>query len=354
MDKFRIDQHKLIYHVPRVYQWLKGKNIYPIYIEIGLYGGCNHRCIFCAFDFFKYRPDILDETYLKKFILEASEKGVKAILYSGEGEPLLHKGTVEMVNFTKKAGIDVALVTNGTLLDMEKATRLLGSLSWLKVSLDAGTEKTYAAIHRTAKDDFNIVIKNLRETVRIRNKKQYSCIIGTQFLLIAQNYREVITAAKVVRDTGIDYLVIKPYSQHPSNNNVIESRFKYKDIFYLEEKLKRYAKNNFQIIFRKNAMEKMQKGRPYRYCLGLPFATHITARGDIYPCNLFLGKKEFVFGNICKESFKNIWEGKRRKKIMAEIYNKWDIINCRKACRLDEINRYLWELKNPGSHVNFI
>jgi hypothetical protein len=27
---------------------------------------------------------------------------------------------------------------------------------------------------------------------------------------------------------------------------------------------------------------------------------------------------------------------------------------CRDACRLDEINRYLWELKNPVKHANFI
>ena len=65
-DKFRIDSHKLIYHVPRVHEWFHGKNIYPIYTEIGLFGGCNHRCIFCAFDFLNYKPDILNKSCLKK------------------------------------------------------------------------------------------------------------------------------------------------------------------------------------------------------------------------------------------------------------------------------------------------
>ena len=36
---------------------------------------------------------------------------------------------------------------------------------------------------------------------------------------------------------------------------------------------------------------------------------------------------------------------------MMESFN---INNCRKACRLDEINKYLWMLKNPPEHVNFI
>lgn len=354
MDKYRIDSHKLIFHIPRINQWLKGENIYPIYIEISLYGGCNHRCIFCAFDFLKYEPEALDENCLKKFIHAAVEKGVKAILYSGEGEPLLHEKAADIILFTSKAGIDVALVTNGVFFDKVKAEKLLGHLKWLKVSLDAGTEKTYAVMHRTKKEDFNIVIENLKDAVKIRKKKDYHCTIGAQFLLMPQNYREVITLARILRRIGVDYLVIKPFSQHPSSNNSINPKFKYKNLFYLEEELARYSRDNFHIIFRRQAMEKLQDAKSYKRCLGIPFATHITAKGDIYPCAAFLGKKDFMFGNMCKENFKNIWNGARREKIMDMIYKKHDVKTCRNACRLDEINRYLWELKNPNSHVNFI
>jgi len=354
VDKFRIDSHKLTYHIPRVYRWLRGENIYPIYIEIGLYGGCNHRCIFCAYDFLKYKPDILDEECLKNFVSEAAEKGVKSILYSGEGEPLLHKNALEIIDFTKKAGIDVALSTNGVMFDKEKAKKTLAHLTWLRVSLNAGRKQTYAFIHRTKKEDFNTVINNLREIVKLKDENKYNCTIGVQFLLIPQNYREIMTLARILRDVGVNYLVIKPYCQHPSSNNRIDPKFKYENLFYLERKLEKYSKGNFQVIFRRGAMEKLEEKKPYEYCLGLPFATHITAEGDIYPCNAFVGRREFVFGNICQESFEDIWEGERRKRITRTIYTKWDIRNCRKACRLDEINRYLWGLKNPSSHTNFI
>ena len=101
-DSLKLDSHKLIYHIPRVHQWLQGENIYPIYIEVGLYSGCNHRCIFCAFDFLGYKLDILETRYLKRFISDAAKKGVKAILYSGEGEPLLRKDASDIIIYTKK------------------------------------------------------------------------------------------------------------------------------------------------------------------------------------------------------------------------------------------------------------
>lgn len=354
MDKLRIDSHKLMYHIPRLYQWHKGEKVYPIYIEIGLYGGCNHRCIFCAFDFLKYKPQALDIKCVKKFILEAARKKVKAILYSGEGEPLLHNRAAEIISFTKKKGIDVAFSTNGVMLDKEKAKEILGHLTWIRVSVNAGTKKGYAFIHGTEKEGFNKVINNLKEAVRIKNRRKYDCTIGVQFLLIPQNYKEVSGLASILKDMGVDYLVVKPYSQHPLSKNRLSFVFKPKELCRLEEKLMKYSKGNFKIIFRDQAMKKLEEDKPYKYCLGLSFATHITAEGDIYPCNAFVGNKKFIFGNIYNESFKDIWEGKRRRAIMKMLYDKWNVNKCRKSCRIDEINRYLWELKNPNKHINFI
>ena len=226
MDKLKIDSHKLMYHIPRLYQWYKGENIYPIYIEIGLYGGCNHRCIFCAFDFLKYKSGALDVKCINKFILEAARKKVKAVLFSGEGEPLLHDRIIEIISFTKSKGIDVALSTNGVILDRERSNKILGHLTWLRVSLNTGTKKNYAFVHGTNKEDFNKVINNLEEAVKIKNMRKYDCTIGVQFLLIPQNYKEVSGLASILKDKGVDYLAVKPYSQHPLSRNRLSFMFK--------------------------------------------------------------------------------------------------------------------------------
>lgn len=86
----------------------------------------------------------------------------------------------------------------------------------------------------------------------------------------------------------------------------------------------------------------------------MPFMTHIDAKGNVWPCVAHIGNQNYCFGNIYEQAIDEIWEGDARKKIM-KLLRKQDINKvCREACRLDEINKYLDELKHPGEHVNFI
>jgi radical SAM protein with 4Fe4S-binding SPASM domain len=353
-DIFSLDSHKLVYHPQRVSRWLMGESVFPIYIEVGIFGGCNHRCIFCAYDFLKYKPSSLPKSQLKMFIKEAAINGVRAILFSGEGEPLLNGDFKELVAFTKKNGIDVALATNGVFFDKVIAAGTLKYLSWVKVSLDAGMRKTYSLIHNADQRDYNLVIDNLKNAVRIKRKYGYNCAIGVQSILIPQNVKEMAALAGRLKKIGVDYLVIKPYCQHGFSNNKISFSLSKSELNSLERDLEGYSNGAFQVILRRNAMRKIGMPKPYRNCYGLDFAAHLSSSGDLYPCNAFVGKKEFSFGNICNERFTDIWLGRRRKDVMLKLNKLLNVDNCRVACRLDEINCYLWKLKHPGGHFNFI
>lgn len=353
-DLFNINGHKLIYHIPELKRWLDGKWVYPIYAEIGLFGGCNHRCIFCAFDYLKYKPDILPLQCLKKFIRVAAKNKVKSILFSGEGEPLLHKDICEIISFAKSKDIDVALSTNGVLLNKNIAEKILPNLSWTRFSINAGTKKTYAFIHGTVEQDFAAVMKNLARAVRIKVKNKYKCAIGVQFLLLPENIKEIKVIAARVKNIGADYLVIKPYCPHPLSKKKMRIDVEEKDLNKMEECLKKLCGGDFNIIIRNRAWAGGLSGKTYKHCLGFEFTTHITVRGEVYPCNAFIGKRDFAYGNICRQSFDKIWCGSRRRKVIDKIYTGFDANSCRNSCRLDKINKYLWELKNPVQHVNFI
>ncbi|MDD5072237.1 MAG: radical SAM protein [Candidatus Omnitrophica bacterium] len=353
-DRFRIDGHKLMFHIGRVDDWLKGKQVSPIYLEIAPSGACNHRCVFCAVDYLGYKARFLDLNVLKKTVRQAGGLGVKSVMYAGEGEPLLYKDICEIIKYTKGRGIDVAVTTNGALLNKEISRKILKYLTWIRISLNAGTAGTYSKIHRTRKEDFYKVMENLREAVKIKRNGKLKTTIGVQLLLIPGNVKEVAALARILKKTGVDYLTVKPYSQHPLSGSRINPGFRHKDHISLYEKLRGLEDDRFKISFRDETMKRLRSGKEYARCLGLPFWAYIDANGEVYACSAFLGKKGYSFGNIYKNSFEDIIKGRRRRAVMAKISSKTDVEKCRRACRLDKINSYLWELSNPGPHVNFI
>ncbi|MBI5971566.1 MAG: SPASM domain-containing protein, partial [Deltaproteobacteria bacterium] len=92
----------------------------------------------------------------------------------------------------------------------------------------------------------------------------------------------------------------------------------------------------------------------YDKCLALPFWTYIDAGGGVWGCSAYLGDERFLFGGIYEKTFEDIWQGEKRKKVMEYVAKELSTGECRQNCRMDEVNRYLWELKNPSTHVNFI
>lgn len=364
MDKHKIDSHKLHLHPERVLSWKnalvweKAKQVYPLYVEISATGSCNHRCRFCAVDFMEY-PDIsLDETLLKSRISEMALLGVKSVMFAGEGEPLLHKQIASITAYTKQSGIDVAFTTNGTALTEKFCDEALGFVSWLKVSINAGTAATYASIHNAPEKHFTLVLKNIAKAVEIKKQRGYGCSIGAQMVLLPENMHEIELLAQEIRTTGADYVVFKPHSQHPLSHVQ-----RYKNITYayaeidwdaLEQKFQEQSTKEFKIILRRNTIKKLEDDEHYNRCLSVPFFwAYITSRGDVYSCSMFLGDDRFLLGSIYTENFREIWEGERRKRNW-EFMRKFDVSTCRKNCRMDECNRFLNDIKNPPPHSNFI
>jgi radical SAM protein with 4Fe4S-binding SPASM domain len=307
----------------------------------------------------EYQNRFLNTQVYKEHATELARLGLKSIMFAGEGEPFLHKDIVEMINHTKASGIDVAITTNGVLFGEKLFTETLRSISWTKVSINAATPKTYAAIHRTDEKDFGRVIENITKAVKYRNEQKIDSTIGMQMILLPENRHEAVELATIARDIGADYLVIKSYSQHLKSITTQYKDFSYDMEMGLKEELDKISTENFSVVFRANAMsklsaEKKNKGRGYARCLALPFWSYIDAGGGVWGCSAYLSDERFLFGNINENSFEEIWTGEKRRKCMEFVDSELDVTECRTNCRMDEVNRYLSELKNPASHVNFI
>nr|WP_240330175.1 radical SAM protein [Campylobacter fetus] len=120
----------------------------------------------------------------KKTSKDMAECGVKSIMFAGEGEPLLHKDLPSMAEFAKMQGIDLGLTTNFALTNTDISKSLLKNFTWIKVSLNGANAQNYAMIHKTKASDFDKVINNLKEAIKIRKENKFKCSIGVQLLLV--------------------------------------------------------------------------------------------------------------------------------------------------------------------------
>ena len=91
-------------------------------------------------------------------------------------------------------------------------------------------------------------------------------------------------------------------------------------------------------------------------CSATPFFwAYVMANGDVYGCSAYLLDDRFNYGNLNDYSFTEIWQGDKRRENFHYVLNSLDISECRVNCRMDEVNRYLHNIKNNTvPHANFI
>jgi GTP 3',8-cyclase len=345
-----LDGHKLMLHPDKAALWKKTGDCYPLHVEIGLTGRCNQKCIFCALDFVNHKSEDIDKDVMIKTLEDMAQHEVRSVMFGGEGEPLIYPYIGLATRRAKEYGLDVAITTNGSMLNQEKIKQCLPYLSWIKFSVDAGTPESYSKIHGVSSKTFGRVIENIRNAVEFKKKNGLEVTIGTQFLVIPQSIDSAEKAAEILRDIGANYLAIKPYSHHPrSKNDFTVSKSQYNG---LEKKMKKFSTDSFKVYFRKKTIQRLEEGNIYPECYGLPFISLIDSKGNVLPCNLFYDQPEFIYGNLYEKSFSEIWESEQRKQVLQRM-KKRGVEGCRHGCRLDAMNSYLDRLKHPQKHDNF-
>jgi MoaA/NifB/PqqE/SkfB family radical SAM enzyme len=131
---------------------------------------------------------------LKKIVDEIAPYAYRVELYNW-GEPLLHPGIVEMVDYVSRKGITVGLSSNLNRLDEDTARRLIGAgLSQLVVSLDGSTQEAYAAYRR--RGDLDQVLRNLELLREAKQELGRSNPFVIARMLVGRHNEDQVTATR--------------------------------------------------------------------------------------------------------------------------------------------------------------
>jgi MoaA/NifB/PqqE/SkfB family radical SAM enzyme len=328
---------KILKHLDRVLPWLKGKNVPPITIELDLTNRCNHRCPGCIGG----RTGHQDLKNPLKIINQIASFGVKAVTFTGGGEPLLHPQVCEAVEYAQRQGLDVGFITNGSLLNEENASVLVKNCVWVRVSLDASNSREFQSTHGLGGDAFQKVVKNIGLLAKTKKKFQAKCTVGVGYLTNKKMLKGMLPAARLCRKLGVDYIQFRPF------------HWDFTDISKELKKCKKQETKDFSVLYSKHKYDSMKDphlGRSYQVCYGHQFAAVICADGNMTVCCHTRGNKKFILGNLYKSSLKAIWNSKKRQRAIANI----DLKKCVPLCRCNTFNQVLWNLKQPTEHVNFL
>ena len=153
---------------------------FPKNALIELTNACNHACVFCKNSHQLRKPTYLSfETY-SLFIKQAVKLGLEEVGLYATGEPFMLKNIEKYILFAKKNGVKrVYCTTNGVLAEISKVKKCFNAgLDSIKFSINASNKEDYKIIH--GKDDFDKVIKNLKEIYNWKKENKLSLqILGS-------------------------------------------------------------------------------------------------------------------------------------------------------------------------------
>lgn len=354
-SKYLFDGNKLLWHMDRVEDHYKfGNRIYPLHIDIGATKICNAKCIYCYGIKQKMENAIIPRDILVKLFREAPGLGIKSITVTGDGEPTLNPAIYEAVIEGDRFGLDIGFATNGIALTPSKIKILLDSCTWLRFNLSAVNPGSYKAIHGV--DQWERVQDNIKLAIGQRKVWGQKCTIGLQMVLIPDCIDQVISEAKWAIKHGVDYFVIKQFSD-PGCKEMSRFSLDWYDnkntlaILHMAEGM---STDKTKIV-PKWGMIKSKGKRPYDHCVDCPLIFQISGNSRCYPCGFLFNNEAYCYGDLRVQSLKEILDSEHYWKLIHKLREEFDVHkDCQGCCRHDFTNDFIWKYLHPPEHLNFI
>ncbi len=319
---------------------------------------CNLRCIMCE----EHSPlsssqdlrraagkprRVMPMELLRRVIAEGAANGLREVIPSTMGEPLLYEHFDEIVDLCVAHGVTLNLTTNGTFPGRGArawAQRIVPVTSDVKISWNGATKETHEAIMLGAR--WEAVVENVRTLVAVRDAHADAggnrCRVTFQLTFLETNVAELADIVRLAIELGVDRVKghhlwahfdgIKSLSMRRDvgairrwNDAVAAAR-----VAAAERPLpngEHVLLENIVPLDETAASEDLAPGGP---CPFLGQEAWVSAEGRFDPCCAPDAQRRTLgeFGNLRDSSVMEVWRGEPYRRLLATYRTRGLCLGC--------------------------
>lgn len=326
----------------------------PVHIRWKPTNRCNHRCRYCA-----YRQDSLqlgqhmrnqDEVPREKMLEIAKDivdMGVKAVTFSGGGEPLCYPFLLEAAEMLYDGGVKLAALTNGALLSGKLAEFFSSKAVWVRISMDGWDDASYSKYRGVKDGEYSRIMKNIADFIQLGGQ----CALGVSLIIDAENAPHVYATLGRLKEAGVKS--VKASACVISNSGVENNAYHAPHLALVQAQIdaafEKFADDSFTIADAWHTLEtRFEKN--YDWCPCIQIKPVIAADCKLYPCQDKAYNNTAILGDLKTHSFQELWS--RSKENFFRIKPCTD---CNHHCVVNDKNMMIIEyLGLDKGHMDFI
>ena len=327
----------------------------PLHIRIKPINKCNHNCRYCAYraDALQLgqdmsQKDMIPRENMRLLTEDIISMGVKAVTFSGGGEPLIYPYLAETLETLSQSPVKFAALTNGAGLKGRVAEMFSQSGTWIRISMDGWDDASYSRYRRIGDGEYSRIINNIKSFKKLGGK----CLLGVSLIIDKENYDTIYQHIKLLKDLGVDSVKISPCIM---SNSGVENNTYHKPFFNMAKEQAQKAKTgledrNFEVFDSYHELdEKFRKH--YRWCPYQQMLPVVGADLNVYSCqDKAYNLKNGLLGSIGNQRFKDFWFGDK------SVFFKIDPSNdCNHHCVANKKNKMVLDfLGCRNDHLGFV
>lgn len=330
----------------------------PHSVELHLTAGCNFRCLHCSYAKRNATRSQVAKDVVDRLIADLTGPvKPRGVYFSGGGEPTIMPGWEGYMARCLDAGIEAALVTNGSLLKA-RHMGLLSRLSYMAVSIHSPDRAVHARI--TGGPGFDAQF-SLPGKVKAQGT---GVIVGARCVLNAQNYAQAAEIYRVAMGAGYDYVIFIPAVDYERRGLALDAR----QVAALgdmavngnfDENFTNFhalARRSFGYYAREAGSSPGAPG-PVGPCqaVRLGATAFINYDSRVYTCQPNIGRREAAIGDLRERPLSAFWGGRRHRAVAEKLCAEYRAGAC-SNCRAIAYNRVVqeYEVAPPNIPVTLV